>query len=104
MLKSLGLAAMMLIASGCASQSGGNSTTQNLTQDNDNLKAVKEQVASAIQCRYIVQTGTRFGTRVCMKKKDWDVRYKRTSDGAQQEMDVLSRTAAQTNYMKGQGQ
>ena len=103
MFKVLSLVAIIALASGCATQpahSNSHAVAKNLTS-----KSKKEQVADSdtVKCRYVQQTGTRFGTQICMKSSAWKKRDKKTSENAREELERSSLNAQQTQNMPGQG-
>lgn len=98
----LGLIAFVALASGCASQStSGQATASNLSAKSDTEKVANADAPSAIKCKYIVQTGTRFGTQICMKNSDWARREKQAQENARQEMTRAALNAQQTQNMPG---
>lgn len=104
MFKVFSLVAIIALASGCATQpthSHSNAVSKNLTN-----KTKKEQVADngdTVKCRYVQQTGTRFGTQICMKSSAWKKRDKKNNENAREELERASLNAQQTQNMPGQG-
>lgn len=101
MLKLLSLAMLIAFATGCASHN----TQTTPSTANAASKSSTEQVASSgdtLRCKYVVKTGTRIGTQICMKQADWDAREKKSQANARQEMERASLNAQQTQDMKGQ--
>ena len=103
MLRIFSLVAIIALASGCASQpSSKTATAQNVSAKNSSEK-VADNSDTALKCKYVVQTGTRFGTRICMRKKDWDAREKKAAENAREEIQRASLNAQQTQNMPGAG-
>lgn len=87
---------LLATAGGCASQHTPTPVAANRFAVNQKPDKVTDPKSpDAVTCRNVVQTGSRFTTRYCMKNRDWKARERATQAGAQEEMNHVEMGALQ---------
>lgn len=113
MLRILGLAALIALASGCATETGATrshqrtpnqASTSHLSTKHQSNKVADVNDPNVVRCEYIERLGTRFGTRVCMTNKDWQAHWKQTANDSRQALEHAERIGAQVDAGNGNGQ